>query len=471
MQRVWLHIRRQDGFSPVEALLAATVFGMVVVAIVGAIIFGRTSTATSGERQRATLLAEEGVEAVRNMRDAAYTNLADGTYGLAKSGNVWTLSGSSDTTGIFTRSVTISAVDTGRKTVTANVSWPYGTTSSQVSVSSRLTNWTSSIASWANGVVAGGYDAAGTTNGYEVATQGNYAYLIRNSSGVVNFLIIDISNTAAPTLLGSLTLPNTPTNVAVSGNYAYVSNSSTAGELQIINVTNPAAPSLAATYNAPGTGGGGLSVVVKDTNVYLGRAANLANGEITVVNVATPTAPTLVGKYNNNISINELVISGNYLYAATNSLLTDMLVVDISNPASPTPISEFNTLTLLTATTGVSVSGNRAYLVAGSLVMSVDITNPYLPIAMGTYTLAGSGAGTDVQIDDTGGYLFVGSANTTAELRILNVSNPAAMMLTRTIDVSGTASTVNGVAYNTGLGVALGASYSDTQELVIFKKN
>lgn len=145
MPRVWFRTD-QKGFSPVEVLLAATIFGFLATALIGAIIYGRAATANAGERERAHALAEEGAEAVRNIRDAGFDNITDGTYGLAQSGGAWTLSGSSDVNGNFTRQVAITAVDSTRKNVTVTVSWPQGASTAQTVVSSRLTNWLASIA-------------------------------------------------------------------------------------------------------------------------------------------------------------------------------------------------------------------------------------------------------------------------------------------------------------------------------------
>lgn len=144
MPRAWFRTN-QGGFSPVEVLLAATIFGFLATALIGAIVYGRSSTASSGEHARATALAEEGNEAVRNIRDASFGNLSDGTYGLTQSGGVWTLTGSSDTTGIFTRQINIASVDSSRKTVTTTVSWTQGPSTVQTAVVSRLTNWAAAI--------------------------------------------------------------------------------------------------------------------------------------------------------------------------------------------------------------------------------------------------------------------------------------------------------------------------------------
>src|SRR6266542_3445211 len=98
MRKVWSVIKAQrspqGGFSPVEILLAATIFGFLTTAVIGAVVYGRISTANAGERARAVQLAEEGIEATRNIRDSAFANLpANGTYGLAQSSNTWTLAG------------------------------------------------------------------------------------------------------------------------------------------------------------------------------------------------------------------------------------------------------------------------------------------------------------------------------------------------------------------------------------------
>lgn len=141
MPRVWFRIK-QGGFSSVEMLLAASIFGFLTTALIGAIVYGRQAPSTAGDRVRAIALAEEGNAAARNARDAAFTNVASGTYGLLMTGGVWTLWGVSDTNGIFTRQVTISNIDSNRRNVTTTVTWPGGSTS----VTTRLTNWRATLA-------------------------------------------------------------------------------------------------------------------------------------------------------------------------------------------------------------------------------------------------------------------------------------------------------------------------------------
>src|SRR3989339_749416 len=117
LQTTHYKLQTSNGFSLVEVILASSVFILLVTSLVGAYLYGEESTALAGNRARATMLAEEGLEAARNIRDANFSNLSDGTHGLVISGNQWTLSGSSDVTDIFTRSISISIIDMIKKTV------------------------------------------------------------------------------------------------------------------------------------------------------------------------------------------------------------------------------------------------------------------------------------------------------------------------------------------------------------------
>lgn len=135
-------IINQSGFLLVEVILASAVFVLLITALVGAYLYGQESTALAGNRIRAVMLAEEGLEAVRNIRDAGFSTLANGTYGLIITGNKWNFFESQDTTDIFTRQIIISSVDTKRKLVTANITWQQNPQrSSSVFAVTYLTDW------------------------------------------------------------------------------------------------------------------------------------------------------------------------------------------------------------------------------------------------------------------------------------------------------------------------------------------
>ncbi len=144
MKKGWL-TTKSSGFSLVEIILASSLFALLILGLSGAFLYGQENTALSGKRARAVFLAEEGLEVARNIRDEDFANLADGTYGLAISGNQWAFSGSSDATDIFTRQVVVGSVDADRKQVTSTVTWqqnPQRTGS--VSLVTYLANWQAS---------------------------------------------------------------------------------------------------------------------------------------------------------------------------------------------------------------------------------------------------------------------------------------------------------------------------------------
>ncbi|PLX24970.1 hypothetical protein C0580_03520 [Candidatus Parcubacteria bacterium] len=145
MKRVCSAINRK-GFSLVEVVLATSIFVLLAAALTGNIMYGQESSVLAGSRTRAVFLAEEGLEAVRNIRDADFANLVDGTYGLATSSNEWSFSGSSDIRGIYTRSITISSVDGDTKNISSQVTWQQNPQrTGTVVLDTYLTNWQETV--------------------------------------------------------------------------------------------------------------------------------------------------------------------------------------------------------------------------------------------------------------------------------------------------------------------------------------
>jgi Tfp pilus assembly protein PilV len=279
MQREWLNTNHQAGISPVEVLLAATIFGVLVTALTGAIIFGRAATAEAGNRARANMLAEEGIEAVRNMRDSAFSSVTTGTFGLTQTAGVWTFSGSSDTNDIFTRSVTISAPDSVRKNVTSTVTWG----SRQVTVTAELANWRAAIITApTTGPVMMAYSKTtaipyyrlwdGTNWGAEAAAQtvvGNINYIVLKSSRTRNESIMGVQTSTGAiyvqvwngTSWGNLTQVGTGPTTTRSFDIAYEKNTDralitySAGVDFAYRIWNGTTLSAATTVTAPPTTG------------------------------------------------------------------------------------------------------------------------------------------------------------------------------------------------------------------------
>lgn len=136
-------LTNKRAFALIDVILGASLFLIIVTFAVPALLYGQESTRLSGQRQRAVVYAEEGLEALRNLRDANFSNLSiGGPYGLATSSGVWSLNGTSTTDGEFTRQILIGNLGTDRLIATSTVTWRQNEQrSNSISLSTYFTNW------------------------------------------------------------------------------------------------------------------------------------------------------------------------------------------------------------------------------------------------------------------------------------------------------------------------------------------
>ncbi len=94
-------IKKQNrGFSLLELLLAIAIFSLSAISIGYLLIESARATELNTKKIQATLLAREGIEAVRSIRDVdGFSALTIGSHGLAFNNitNTWSFSGTSDT--------------------------------------------------------------------------------------------------------------------------------------------------------------------------------------------------------------------------------------------------------------------------------------------------------------------------------------------------------------------------------------
>ncbi len=152
-----------SGFTLVEVLVACSIITITTFSLLSGAAKG-IELSTRGLRQmQASYLLEEGGEAVKTIRDAAWTNISGLTVGTTyylsynNGTNVWSLSTTSNTIdSVFTRTVVLSAVnrdgsdditasggttDTRTKKVVITVSWA----ASGTTVSKTLTLYIADI--------------------------------------------------------------------------------------------------------------------------------------------------------------------------------------------------------------------------------------------------------------------------------------------------------------------------------------
>ncbi|MBI4599898.1 prepilin-type N-terminal cleavage/methylation domain-containing protein [Candidatus Uhrbacteria bacterium] len=152
----------QKGQTLIESIIALALFSIVAVALISLMLGGASGSLEAGEYTHADAFAQEGIEAVRSIRDRAFNELRYASSGLSSAQNNWTFlgEGTSDSDAPFSRSITIAPVcrsalgdvaacpgtstDVHSLYVTSAVSWKSSGGPDLVrSRSSYMTNWDS----------------------------------------------------------------------------------------------------------------------------------------------------------------------------------------------------------------------------------------------------------------------------------------------------------------------------------------
>ena len=230
------------------------------------------------------------------------------------------------------------------------------------------------------------------------------------------------------------------------GNYAYLASERRNGVL-IYDISNPDAPVLASYYN-PTTPS---SLDMEDVKVANGVgffADNMGSG-LHIVDVSNPTNPQLLsqitsanGGYDNTHKVS---IWQNFVFIAQNLTAPALIqVFDVTNPAVPvykmtmtaTDPQWINDIDIQTTTSG-SV---RLYTAGwGGKCDIWDITNiaTSAPVLLGSFSAGIDGSSASATAD--GNFLAYSRKTTdgTSEVKIYNISNPAAATVASTITMSG----------------------------------
>lgn len=375
MQKV-LSVIKTSGYSIVEILLAISIYAITVTTLIGTLVYGQQSATLAGTRSRATYLAEEGLEATRNIRDDSFINLLDGTYGLAIENDQWVFSGTSDTSDIFTRTITILSVDSSTKRIVSTVTWKQteqrdGT----IALTSYLTSWTTSI--WEDT----------TKDDFNAGTDNN-TIVTDNNGGEVQLGTIIYADWCNP----SITLN---------------------------------------AYNLPGQGIA-ESLTAIPGEVFIGTGANasgLSFADLTVTSDDPPVVNT-VGTFNGD-KTNDVFGENLYGYIATDTNSSEVVIISLS-----TFLQEgyFNAPGSGDGT-AVATSGNYGFMTEGNNFYAFDLSSK-----IGSRAQVGSAvslAGTGVSISISGNYAYVAISNATTQMQVIDITTPSSMSVVANAQVNG----------------------------------
>lgn len=446
MPRAWSITK--PGFSLIEAVLAVSIFALLVTAFAGAYIYGKESTALAGARVRANLLAEEGLEASRSIRDGAFTNLTDGNHGLSSLSGTWNFSGASDINEIFTRQIVISSIDANTKQIVSNVSWQQNLQrTGQASLTTRLTNWARSTSgSWALPGLLSGFDLTAANSGnaaadaISIAYANQKVYLGRANSAGREFYIFDVSNPAVPILLGQRGLNGNPNHIVVVGNYAYIASTDNSSELQIIDISDPATIGNAGKLTivdltAANSGNANADAIALATDgAYLYMTRNGGSGFLIFniqINPANPGNP--VGRTASATGVlNDVEVSGNYAYAASTDNNAEVQVFNITNKSAPIRVGVLNLNSGNNNTDGLSIVYNNSTVFLGRTLSAsapefyvINVTNPLAPILTSTLEVNNSSV-ISISYDSVNHLAFTATTDVSNYFKVIDTNNLAA---------------------------------------------
>lgn len=470
------------GASIVEVIIAIAIFTLVAPSIILMISGSHTGALRGESNLEATGLAQQGVEAVRAIRDYSWEDVTEGVHGLTSTGGYWELTGTPDEDLLdkYQRTITVNSLSSYKKEVIVEIGWELMEGLDQtVVMTTRLTNWKvlswiqtligeftggtvdttevvnvdggevqlEALPDWTSPQMLDSYNTDEHYDGYDVFVDGNYAYVATerpNQGDDPGLYIFDISTPSNITLAGYYNFNANVYSIYVSGNYVYLATGLNNDELTILDVSNKADPIEAGSYNSD-ENKDGLSVYVVGDTAYLGTENNFGKNdhEFYILDVADKENINKIGSYNVYNNVWDIEVHDGYAYLATARLFDEMIILDVSSPSSIQYKDSFNEFgyyegkglyyendTVYFATTDGWWGSNDFYI--------LDVTNKSNITKTSSMDLGGDNE--DVYV--CGNYAYVATDINGEELTIIDISTPSSPSVYGYYDADGDVSGV-----------------------------
>ncbi len=248
-----------------------------------------------------------------------------------------------------------------------------------------------------------------------VALSGNYAYISDYSaSDPAHFHVVDISDPENSPIVGSLEVPFRINGVAISGHFAFVVGDNfmpVIYRMLVIDVSDPTHPDIVGELDLPSVGFG---VAVDGAHAYVaGGSAGFL-----VVDISDPTNLEIVGIVETTDTVRGVFVSGNMAYLANGD--AGLLIVDISIPQSPVIVGSVPTPG---HSIKVALSGNHCFIAGWGVGLTiVDVSNPSSPNIVGS--LVTGGAAVDVFVAGDFAYIATSAGKKVIIVDVSDLSNP-----------------------------------------------
>jgi len=428
---------KKGGYSIIEILIAMVLFTASISLTI--ILFSNSQNVLVNRENNilAKSLSNEGLNGANVILKNNWQSIADGQYGLSWENNTWSFSDIQDTQGIFTRKITITTMENSERKIKSAVTWqesplrPEG----KVELATILTNWVNVVdtggddggggitGDWQNPQTLGSVDLGPGNSATDLDVINKIVYMSAEASALVkpDFWIIDATDGQNPVIKSSLDVDSNGLNaVDATQNYAYAANQKTDAQLLVIDTSNILSPAVTASFQLPGVSGSnavGNAIFYYANKVYIGTK-EATGPEFHIIDVTDPAYPNHLGSFEINDNINDIYISDNRAYLATDLGNAGLMVLDVSNPSAIALLGQ----TFSSDTKSVfNIHSSLTLLGPAQEFYTIDTINPADMIKLGFI-----GAGNiinDIVARDT--LAFLATANSNREFQVINISDPS----------------------------------------------
>ncbi len=428
-------LRTKQGSLLLEAIVAIAVFAIFLGGIGMSLVLGERSTLAAGDRTRAAFLAEEQLEAVRQMRTVNFSALTTGTHGVALTSTGWNFTGTSTVDDGYRSNIVISPHATDWVDVTSTVQWNFGNTrSGSIIIATSITNWrkTVTVGNWEAATQRGKLTIGGMPEYQKIVIAGTYAYVTSSrASGGRGLYVFDITNPSVPVrVASSFDLGASAYGLAVNGDRLYLATDDPVREVQVYDITTPATLATGNLINSLDLPGAGKarSIAVYGNNVFVGMLDDPPNKQFVSMLMSETGPMTIRGALAMSGSVQGISLHDGYAYAATSYNPGELQVVDIFDPThirfapgtgidvtdghDGIAIETFGTSALLGRLNGSSIDELTLYSIADAPVPSPP---------PGPWTLEIGGDVNDIASTFGSKYAFVGNSASAAQVLVLDM--------------------------------------------------
>ncbi len=207
-----------------------------------------------------------------------------------------------------------------------------------------------------------------------VGASGGYTYSDDGSIWPSHLKVMDFTNPYAPVLVNTIETNQLMREMKIVGGYGYIGDHA----FQIADLSNPAAPIIIGNYQ-PIYNVNGLDI--QGNLVYLAAGQNLI-----IIDATDKQHPVALGDLGLAYDVRGIDVDGNYAYAAWtnfNYIGGGFSIIDVSNPANPIEVSRVLTTW---GAHGISVDKNTLFVGAGNQgLLMFDVSDKSNPSQIGYF--------------------------------------------------------------------------------------